>query len=159
MLLYLLRHANADTQASSDDARPLSEKGREQAEVVAHFCKAQELQLSVVLASPLPRARQTAEIVCKTVDAELLICPWLASGMEPETALDELRTYRQRGSVMLVGHEPDFSEFAAHLLGLPTPTAISIRKASLTLFELDLLRGGAIRLQFSMPCRLMRRHA
>ena len=56
---------------------------------------------------------------------------------------------------MLVGHEPDFSQFAAFLLGLPTNQAINIRKASLTLLELDVFRAGAALLQFSIPCKLM----
>ena len=159
MLIYLLRHANADTEASTDDGRTLSEKGREQAATVARFCEAQELQVSIVLTSPLPRAHQTAEPVSEALGAKLLVCPWLSCGMNPAAALNELRAHRRHKSVMMVGREPDFSEFAAHLLGLRTPTAISIRKASLTLIELDLLRAGAGRLQFSMPCRLMRRHA
>jgi phosphohistidine phosphatase len=56
---------------------------------------------------------------------------------------------------MLVGHEPDFSQLAAHLLGLATATALHVRKASLTLIDLGYLRAGAGCLQFSLPCRLM----
>ena len=56
MLLYLLRHADADTPAPSDDARPLSEKGIDQAKKVARFCEAHDMQLSLILTSPLRRA-------------------------------------------------------------------------------------------------------
>jgi phosphohistidine phosphatase len=56
---------------------------------------------------------------------------------------------------MLVGHEPDFSQLAAYLLGLPTNNAIHVRKASLTLLELDIFRAGAATLQFSLPSKLM----
>ena len=56
---------------------------------------------------------------------------------------------------MLVGHEPDFSGIAAHLLGLPRQESIRIRKASLALLELDSIRAGTARLEFSLPCKLM----
>lgn len=155
MLLYLLRHADADTPAPSDDDRVLSEKGHEQARKVARFCEAHEMKVPLVLSSPLHRARETARPVAKALRAELLIEPWLASGMHPHAALEELRAYRSQSSVMLVGHEPDFSQFAAHLLGLPTNNAIHIRKASLTLLEIDVFRAGAASLHFTVPCRLM----
>jgi phosphohistidine phosphatase len=155
MLLYLLRHADADTSAPTDDQRALSEKGIAQAQKVTRFCEAQDIRPSLILSSPVLRAHETAKPVADTLRAELIVVPWLACGMRPQTALDELRAFRTQDSVMLVGHEPDFSEFAAHLLGLPTPTAISIRKASLTLLEFDLFRAGAGRLHFSIPCKLM----
>ena len=155
MLLYLLRHADADTPAPSDEARALSEKGRAQAEKVARFCEAHEMHLSLVLTSPVRRAHDTAQIVVAKMRAELLIAPWLACGMHPQAALEELRAYRSQGSVMLVGHEPDFSQLAAHLIGLATNTSLQVRKASLTLIDLDFFRAGAGRLHFSLPCKLM----
>jgi len=155
MLLYLLRHADADTPAPSDDARTLSEKGQGQAQKVARFCEAHDMQLSLVLSSPVRRAHETAQIVCATLRSELVIARWLACGMHPDEALEELRAYRGQSSVMLVGHEPDFSQLAAHLLGLPTNNAIHIRKASLTLLEVDVFRAGAASLLFSLPCKLM----
>jgi phosphohistidine phosphatase SixA len=56
---------------------------------------------------------------------------------------------------MIVGHEPDFSRFAAHALGLPGEDRITIRKASLTLLDLESFRPAGARLLFSLPCRLM----
>jgi phosphohistidine phosphatase len=155
MLLYLLRHADADTPAPSDSARPLSEKGVDQAKKVSRFCEAHDMQLSVVFTSPLRRAHETAKPVAAASRAELIVAPWLASGMHPQSAVDELRSYQNHNSVMLVGHEPDFSQLAAFLLGLPTNNSIHIRKASLTLLELDVFRAGAASLQFSLPCKLM----
>ncbi|EDY16496.1 putative phosphohistidine phosphatase, SixA [Chthoniobacter flavus Ellin428] len=131
------------------------EKGIDQAQKVARFCEAHDMQLSLILTSPLRRAHETAKPMAAALRAELMIVPWLASGMHPEAALEELRAYRSQTSVMLVGHEPDFSQLAAHLLGLPTNNAIHVRKGSLTLLELDVFRAGAATLQFSLPCKLM----
>ncbi len=155
MLLYLLRHADAETPAPADDDRVLSEKGHAQARKVAEFCRTQGVKLSRLLSSPLHRAQQTAKPVAEALEVELTIAPWLASGMHPHTALEELRACRSESSVMLVGHEPDFSQLAAHLLGLPTNQAIHIRKASLTLIEIAVFRAGASSLQFSLPCKFL----
>ena len=75
--------------------------------------------------------------------------------MSPHAALEELKAFRGHNSVMIVGHEPDFSQLIAHLLGLPSNSQISVRKASLTLLEIAVLRAGAARLEFTLPCRLM----
>jgi phosphohistidine phosphatase len=155
MLLYLLRHADADTVAPSDEARILSEKGQAQAKKVARYCEAHDMQLSLVLSSPVRRAHETAQIVSSTLRSELVVAPWLACGMHPHQALEELRAYRSQSSVMLVGHEPDFSQLIAHLLGMPTNNAIHVRKASLTLIDLEIFRAGAATLLFSLPCKLM----
>jgi phosphohistidine phosphatase len=155
MLLYLLRHADADTVAESDDARCLSEKGLAQAKKVARFCEAHDLQPTLVLSSPVRRAHETALIVSAHLRAELEVASWLACGMNPEGAVEELREHRQHESLMIVGHEPDFSRLAAHLLGLPGEDRFTVRKASLTLLDLESFRGAGAVLKFSLPCRLM----
>jgi phosphohistidine phosphatase len=155
MLLYLLRHADADTVAETDDARCLSEKGLTQARKTARFCAEHEVQPSLIVSSPIRRAHETALIVSARLRTELAVEQWLASGMNPERGLEELRALREHTSVMIVGHEPDFSRLAAHLLGLPGEEGIIIRKSSLTLLELDAFRAGTARLVYSLPCRLM----
>lgn len=155
MLLYLLRHANADPVAASDDDRALTEKGEAQARKVARFCDERDLRPELILTSPLRRARQTAEPVGERLRCAVLVVPWLASGMAPEDGVAGLHEYSSFPSVMLVGHEPDFSLLIAHLLGMPDPPKITVRKASLTLLELRAPRAGAATLSFSLPCRLM----
>jgi phosphohistidine phosphatase len=155
MLLYLLRHADADTEAARDDDRRLSDKGRDQAKQVAHFCKEHKLQPSLILSSPLPRAHETAEPVAAALKVEVVVVPWLSSGMMPTTGMEELKAYRAHPCVMIVGHEPDLSALIAHFTGLPSPALLHIRKASLTAVHLDVVRAGAGRLEFSIPCKLM----
>ena len=155
MQLYLLRHADADTPAPTDEARALSDKGEAQAKKVARFCEAHDIAVSPMLTSPVRRALQTAEIVANHLRAELIAVPWLACGMRPQLALDELKKFRAKQSVMIVGHEPDFSTVVAHLIGLPSNSQIQIRKASLTLVEVETLEKGGGRLDFCVPCRLM----
>lgn len=155
MQLYFLRHADAATLAETDDERPISAKGVEQAKKVARFCEARGVTGIRILTSPLLRARQTAEIVAKHLGAKMQEVPWLACGMRPQEALDRLREIPRKEAVMLVGHEPDFSGLVSHLLAVPDAEHIEIRKASLTLLNVDALEPGGARLDFLVPCRLM----
>ncbi len=74
MLLYLLRHGETDwnveqrIQGVSDTA--LNDVGVAQAEALA--CALRGRPISYVYASPLQRARRTAEILARAVDAPLL---------------------------------------------------------------------------------------
>lgn len=153
MIVYFLRHAEAEAAAGSDRARRLTAKGLEQAEKVGKFCRASGLLPDLIVTSPVVRARQTAAIVAKTLDMEPVEKDWLACGMNPDTCLHELA--HLRGAIMLVGHEPDFSAAIASLVGLRDPGAIKIRKASLTAVDLPDFAHGAGGLQFSIPARLM----
>ena len=156
MLLYLLRHAEAVDEAESDAARALTEKGETQARKVGKFCVKNQFIPQIILTSPLKRAEQTARIVAKEIkNAEFIIDPVLSAGMQPETALDELKAYARFNSLMLVGHEPDFSLLAAHLLGIPLRESLRLRKASLTAMKLSAMRPGGAVLEFTLPPKLM----
>jgi phosphohistidine phosphatase len=155
MQLYLLRHADADTPATIDDDRALSDKGVAQTHKVATFCETHELRPQLILTSPIRRALETAQIVTAQLRCEQRTADFLACGMRADAAVGELKAYERFASMMLVGHEPDFSQLAAHLLGLPAQVNIHIRKASLTLLQLDTFQAGTARLEFSIPCKLL----
>ena len=154
MQLYILRHADADTEAATDSARTLSGKGVEQARKVAQFCCVHGIQPGVIFASPLIRAQQTARPVARELNVALTTAPWLACGAKPEGILTELAAVETVPAVMLVGHEPDLGNLIAHLLGAGAGS-IHVRKASLTLIEVLLPRKGGGRLEFSIPVRMM----
>lgn len=157
MLLYLLRHAEAEVLAASDRARRLTPKGDEQAARVGKFCRKQGLEPAVVLSSPVTRARQTADIVAKSLpDAELIEVPWAACGMDPWKAMEELGAYAKFSAVMLVGHQPDLGGLTAALLGLTQVQSLHVRKALLVGIDVSSgLSTGAGVLQFFVPVKLM----
>src|SRR5436190_11320456 len=65
--LYLIRHADAlaigENGISTDEERPLSEKGEAQAHAAAKALQRHHVTLDVLCTSPLVRARQTAAIL------------------------------------------------------------------------------------------------
>jgi phosphohistidine phosphatase len=154
MQLYILRHANADTEAARDDERELSEKGREQAKKVAQFCARHGIRPGVIFASPLIRAQQTAKPVAKELGMEVTTAPWLTCGAAPEEILGQLASFDESAAVMLVGHQPDLGELIMHLIA-GAESGINVRKASLTLVEVLLPRRGGGQLEFSIPARMM----
>lgn len=135
MELLLIRHAKAESHAYDDSARALTEKGKAQSRQVGEFLKKNDLVPELTLASPLVRARQTAEIFCQTAGAEApAIESWLACGMRPSHAMSELKAYTEFSRIAIVGHEPDFSYLAEWLLGSQTG-GFHVSKASVILFS------------------------
>ena len=133
MELILLRHGKAeDINIGGDFTRELVEKGREQSRRAARLLKSARVLPEIVLTSPLIRARQTAEEFCNTAEIPgAVIQGWLACGMSPETALSELAAFRDFRRVAIVGHEPDFSQLIAWILGT-AGGGIVVKKGSLT---------------------------
>lgn len=156
MILYLLRHAEAEPKpASRDSERKLTEAGKVQAARMGRFCKKYHLKPQLVLTSPFCRAVETMTPVLKKIGRPpFLEVAWLGSGMSPEVALEELQAYKALESVMLVGHEPDFSYLAATLLGMARAENLNISKASLTAIKLEKIVPGAGVLQLLIPVEL-----
>jgi len=156
MKIFLLRHAEAEPYRATDFSRALTEKGEMQARKVGKFCAGNELLPELILSSPLLRAEQTAKLAAQEMNGpEVTIERWLASGMQPEIALSELAVLNRFSSVMLVGHEPDFSLLACALLGISSSYGVNVRKASLTCLLTDFPRAGAATLDFSLPVKFM----
>jgi len=155
MIIYFLRHADAEDLAESDFDRKLTPKGLDQAARVGKFCKKNGIKPEVFLTSPLVRARQTAEIVGKKIGVTPVIADWLACGMTPATLIQNLEPLSTKSSALLVGHEPDLSTAVSYLLGLTESVNFPIRKASLTAIDAPWLDQGSGALEFSIPPKLL----
>src|SRR5437868_170190 len=116
--LYLLRHGIADwpNWTRPDDERPLTEKGARQVQRVARALAKKGVKPELILSSPLPRARQTAEITAEALGLKVTEDPTLAPGFDA-AGLQRLLSERGGKDLMLVGHEPDFSSVIKSLTG------------------------------------------
>ena len=110
MKLYFLRHGQADWPdwEKSDDARPLTKKGRKEMRHVAKWLCETGVAPAIVLTSPLPRAAQTAKIAAKHLNVEVHEERALGKGFSAAKLRDILKRNKV-DELMLVGHEPDFS--------------------------------------------------
>ncbi len=137
MQLLLLRHGKAqDRSTGGDFTRELEEKGHEQARHAARILAAAEMLPEIVLTSPVLRAKQTAHtFTAAAAMPGAVVQSWLSCGMSPHTALSELTAFPDFQRIMIVGHEPDFSELISHCLG-SSSVSIEVRKGSVTCIEL-----------------------
>jgi phosphohistidine phosphatase len=156
LTLYILRHAEAEPEARTDAERTLTSKGREQAKAIGRFCFEQAIVPAVILTSPLVRAEQTAKLVWKELGekTKLETIQFLSAGMSPESAFAHLTKLSGLGSLMLVGHEPDLSEFLAASLGAPSES-IRLRKAALAKLTLPETKPGVGTLEFLLTPKLL----
>jgi phosphohistidine phosphatase len=111
-VIWLLRHGDA-ADGSPDSERPLTNKGREQARVAGEALAVLGVELEACLTSPKLRAADTAEIACAALGVEPRADERLAGGPFDADAL----AAGHGGHVLLVGHEPDFSEAIRSLTG------------------------------------------
>lgn len=113
-MIYLLRHGEAeDRDAATDDAaRRLTEKGERQSRDAGRALAALGIEIDACLASPKVRARDTARIACEALGIEVEETDALRGG-----PFDALELAAGRGDVLLVGHEPDFSDEVGRLTG------------------------------------------
>jgi phosphohistidine phosphatase len=111
-VIWFLRHGEAE-DGSPDYERRLTHKGERQSHDAGATLAALGVELDVCFASPRVRARETARIACEAYgELEVTIEEKLQGGpfdpLELAAGLDE---------VLLVGHEPDFSDAVAELTG------------------------------------------
>lgn len=150
--LYLVRHAHAGDPAhwTGDDARrPLSAKGRLQAERLARHLADLALDVDVVVSSPKVRARETAEPIAKALGVSVRVDDQVAGGLTVRALDAVLADAGDPHAAVVVGHDPDFSELAAELSGAST---LPMRKGALARFDGPRpLRAGGMLLRWLLP--------
>ena len=140
--LYLLRHADAGDPlawAGPDAERPLSAKGRRQAERLGRHLAALGFEPDAILTSPKVRATETAQIVAGLLDRPVRVDERLAGPLDPDTVEGILRDAGDPRRPVLVGHDPDFSELVSTLAGVRDP---SMKKGALARIDLERPLGG-----------------
>ena len=111
MDLILWRHADAE-EGAPDLARSLTPKGREQAARVAAWMHRHLPAGFEVVASPALRAEQTAEALKLAVKTDKKLAP----GASVQAILKAAHWPDHKGTVVVVGHQPDLGRAIAYLV-------------------------------------------
>ncbi len=163
MELYLVRHAIAfarDAGRWPDDAeRPLTPQGEARFRAAARGLKRIVPTVEVVLSSPFARAWRTAEILAEEAGwpaptAERA----LEAGQRATRAVTAIRALADHQTVALVGHEPNLSELAAHLIaGALDDLALEVKKGGVVCLGMEgaVRRNGAW-LRWSVSPKILR---
>jgi phosphohistidine phosphatase len=144
MLIYLLRHGDAvQSSAYHDSERPLSSLGEHQSIGVGTFLRRSNILIPSIFSSPLRRAVQTAEIICRHAGpSKLGQSEYLVPGSRHQQIFDVLDSLDQP-SVLLVGHEPHLSQTVALLTADQSDLGIEFGNCTLACIECDTpLRKG-----------------
>ena len=161
MNLFILRHASAGSPRANpilDLKRPIDKDGKTQCLQLAHVLNALNLSFDLVVSSPLKRALQTAQLVATETGFEQKIL--ISNALAPAATFAQfqrlLRDTSTSENVLVVGHNPNVSQFLSQLLGLgdePAIPRVRMRKGSLA--RVNLQRNTAV-LQSLIDPRVVR---
>jgi len=142
--LLFVRHAIAEdretyTRTHKDDAaRPLTPEGRQKMERAAIGLHALVPELDLLASSPFKRAYDTAEIIASAYEGlKVERVPELAPSAGLDRFLEWLDGQRSRGTVAVVGHEPDLSRSICALLAGTNGPFLELRKGAACLLEVS----------------------
>jgi phosphohistidine phosphatase len=120
MKLIIGRHGEAESSSATglDKDRRLTEKGRLDLEKMADFIYHGPLRVSQIFHSPYQRTTETANIFAEKLQFRGVITP--ANELLPSNDCTDLfprlSQLSNSDTVMLIGHNPDVSFFAARLI-------------------------------------------
>lgn len=139
--LWLLRHGDAEPHGTrADSERRLTERGEAQSRAAGSALKALGIEPAVIYTSPKVRARDTARLAGRELGVEPVEHEGLAGGFDARQALELASSADEsEGPVLLVGHEPDFSQVVHDLGG----GRVDMKKGGVAGLRLD---GGSCEL-------------
>jgi len=132
MKICILRHAEAEARGPgvAEAARRLTPDGKRELRSVLKLAKAAGVEPEVVLSSPWTRAMETAQAAGEAFGCgQLIETKSLLPDVLPSHIWGEIRSIRPLKEILVVGHEPHLSRFAAFLL--EAPVAIDFKKAGI----------------------------
>jgi len=159
MIVYFLRHANAGTHLATpkkDEKRALDKEGIDQCGYVGRALAALDVQVDAIISSPLKRSTQTAALVGNEMgyEGKLQIDP----ALRPQATFADFRKlldkYARLEAIMVVGHNPNLSEFLGRIVSAAGCEAeLELRKGAVAKVELQRTSGS---LQWCLTPKVLR---
>ncbi|MBI2817569.1 MAG: phosphohistidine phosphatase SixA [Acidobacteria bacterium] len=139
--IYIMRHGIATQlgHGTADDfKRKLTPDGRAKVEKIARGLSRLGVVFDWIVTSPLVRALETAQIILDACGGKVPmdVHDGLRPGEPSDALLNFLSKQPKRRRILLVGHEPDLSRFAARLLRTGESNLV-LKKGGCCLIELD----------------------
>jgi len=143
MTIYFLRHASAGKKVldeKKDERRPLDEDGILQARYIGRMLANLDVRVEHIISSPLKRATQTASLVANELAFEERI--ELKDALRPEANFEQFQAmlahYRKSEAVIVVGHNPSFTEFLSKTISESSGAArIEFKKGAVANVEMS----------------------
>ena len=136
--LWFLRHGEAEPHgAAPDDERPLTERGEGQSDSAGRALAALGVTFQLAFTSPKVRSAETARLACRHLGIEANQHEPLREGFDRDEAIALLRAAGDDQRILLVGHEPDFSQTVHDLTG----ARVDLKKGGIAAVRVDGARG------------------
>ena len=141
MIIYFVRHASAGQKKLSgkkDEKRPLDADRVQQCTHMGRVLSSMEVGVDAIISSPLKRATQTAALIANEIGYEGKL--HIENALRPEAKYDHfrdmLRDYFKHEAIMVVGHNPNFSDFLGRIVaGSGERAHVDMRKGSVARVE------------------------
>lgn len=143
-----------------DSRRPLTGQGIARMRREARALDALGVGFDLIVASPLVRTRQTADILAETLRGKppITTSDALAPAGTAAAVIQEIARQGRKGRVALVGHEPNLGELAARLIGARVP--LEFKKGAICRIDFEALPPkGAGRLRWFVSPKMLRKLA
>jgi phosphohistidine phosphatase len=116
--LWLLRHGEAVPHDSKPDAeRELTARGERQSAAAGAALARLGVEFAAIYTSPKARAVDTAKLAAEPLNQDPEVEEALGDGFERDDALELLGRHDADARVLVVGHDPSFSEVVHDLTG------------------------------------------
>jgi phosphohistidine phosphatase len=128
--VFLVRHGKAlkrEEWKGDDCLRPLTEDGKREFLEFLRLLKPFLPNEGRVISSPCEIALKTAELLADFLSLPLIIDERLSPDSEPS---DYLKVTRRKGTLYLVGHEPELSLFLNYLTCI-SPSKLAFKKGAI----------------------------
>jgi phosphohistidine phosphatase len=139
--LWLLRHGEAVAHESKPDGdRELTARGERQAAAAGGGLARLGLEFAACYTSPKIRARDTARLTCEALNIDPVEHAPLTQDFERDDAIELLHAHEAGDKILLVGHEPDFSQLVRDLTG----GRVDFKKGGVAAINVEGSRGELI---------------
>jgi phosphohistidine phosphatase len=159
MILYFLRHASAGEHflnPKKDEKRALDKEGIEQCGYIGRALTALDVHVDAIVSSPLKRSTQTAALVGNELGYEGKL--QLDTALRPEAGLADFRKllekYARLEAIMVVGHNPNLSQFLGSVISdSGCEASLELKKGAVAKVEMRRTSGT---LQWCVTPKLLR---
>jgi phosphohistidine phosphatase len=160
MDVFFLRHGEpigSNDWNGEELTRPLTDEGIEHMRREAGAMVGLSLGITLILSSPLKRAMQTATITAEVLGLSKAVRPEkrLAPGFDITELQAILAGNAKSGTLLLVGHEPDFSRTVSACIG---GGHMELKKGGLALVQIALTPEPKGRLLWLLPPQALLRY-
>src|SRR4051812_35477173 len=132
--VWLLRHGEAVPHDSKpDDERELTPRGRRQAEVAGLALAKLGVEFAACYTSPKLRAFETAQLACGALNIEPTVAVSIGGRFSGDDVVELLHAHDGEDRILIVGHEPTFSQVVHHFTG----ARIDLKKGGIAAFRMS----------------------